>query len=285
MKNRFLENWAKGKSIRNVIFFIYTILLFTFTFSLSAAYAQNDTMYVMKNGIVIGKYNVNTEVDSLIFYDPFLPSSPTVSDYDGNVYNTVTIGTQVWMKENLKTTHYADGTPILFVNTVSAWNTLTDSSKAYCWCNDDVANKDEWGALYRWPAAMNGAESSTTNPSDVQGVCPNGWHLPSDAEWTQLSDYLGGESIAGGKLKETGFLHWSNINIGATNESGFTALPSGNRLNDGRFTSFRFYAFFFSSTEKTAELVWSRDLAGDGIRLFRGGYYKHMAFSVRCVKD
>jgi uncharacterized protein (TIGR02145 family) len=158
----------------------------------------------MKNGVVAGKFNVNNQVDSVIFYKPISSSSTTVTDFDGNVYNTITIGSQVWMAENLKTTHYSDGTAIPLVTGNSNWDTLTATSKAYCWYNDDVINKATYGALYTWAAAMNGAASVTTNPSGVQGVCPTGWHLPSDAEWTQLTDYLGGTGVAGGKLKESG---------------------------------------------------------------------------------
>ena len=112
-----------------------------------------------------------------------------VKDIDGNVYPTVTIGSQVWMAKNLETTRYPDGTPILLVDTIPAWDALNESSKAYCWYGDEIKNKDTYGALYTWAAAMNGAESSDAKPSGVQGVCPTGWHLPSDAEWTEREEY------------------------------------------------------------------------------------------------
>jgi len=185
-------------------------------------------------------------------------ASATVTDIDGNIYNTVTIGTQTWMTENLKTTRYSDGTPINLVNTISAWDALTTSSKAYCWYNDDIINKDLNGALYTWVAAMNGAGASTSIPSAVQGVCPTGWHLPSWNEWGVLIKYLDPSSnpatwlessIAGGIMKETGTTHWQSPNTGATNGYGFTALPSGGRGGDGHFLSLGTEGLWWSATE------------------------------------
>jgi uncharacterized protein (TIGR02145 family) len=119
---------------------------------------------------------------------------------DGQVYKWVKIGNQVWMAENLN------------YETPNSW-----------WYDNNSANGDIYGRLYTWAAAMNGESSSNSVPSGVQGVCPDGWHLPSDAEWTVLTDYLGGESVAGGKMKEAGTVHWNSPNTGATNSSGFTA--------------------------------------------------------------
>ena len=262
------------------------VTLLTFTFSLTTLFAQNDTMYVMKNGVVINKQSVKTsDVDSIIFYKPntITPPAGTVTDYDGNVYPTVTIDTQVWMAENLKTTHYADGTAIPLVNTTSTWDSLTSTSKAYCWYNDDIGNKATYGALYTWAAAMNGAASATANPSGVQGVCPTGWHLPSDAEWTQLTDYLGG--VSGGKLKETGTTHWTSPNTGATNETGFTALPGGVRDYDGNFFSIGNYGFWWSATEFSIGNAWCRRMLYDYSSVIRGNDNKEVGFSVRCVRD
>jgi uncharacterized protein (TIGR02145 family) len=209
----------------------------------------------------------------------------TVTDYDGNVYNTVIIGTQVWMKENLKTTHYANGTPIPLVTGDSNWQALTSTSNAYCWYNDDVANKDTYGALYTWAAAMNGAESTTNNPSGIQGVCPTGWHLPSDAEWTQLTNYLGGESVAGGKLKETGTTHWNSPNTGATNETGFTALPGGSRSSNGTFGNIGNSGYWWSTTEYNATYSWHLSISYNSSNVFIYSYKKVLGFSVRCVRD
>ena len=146
-------------------------------------------------------------------------------------------------------------------------------------------NNNTYGVLYNWPAAMNGAASSTTNPSGVQGVCPTGWHLPSDAEWTELTDYLGGTSVAGGKLKETGTTHWASPNTGATNETGFTALPGGDRNGYGGFNDVGSYGSWWSSTEYSTDDALSRRLDYDGSNLFNDGSYEKIGFSVRCVRD
>jgi uncharacterized protein (TIGR02145 family) len=132
---------------------------------------------------------------------------------------------------------------------------------------------------------MNGAASSTTNPSGIQGVCPTGWHLPSDAEWTELTDYLGGESVAGGKLKETGTTHWASPNFGATNETGFTALPGGNRNKDGTFSNIGNYGYWWSATEGSAASAWYRYVGFDYSDVSRFYYYKEVGFSVRCLRD
>ena len=153
----------------------------------------------------------------------FKTYTATVTDVDGNVYNTVTIGTQVWMAENLKTTKYADGTVITSGTTISY---IGYTDKYYFIYQNDPNYKNTYGVLYSWAAATNGI-SSSTNPSGVQGVCPTGWHVPSNAEKTQLITYLGGSDVAGGKLKEIGTTHWQSPNTGATNESGFTGLGTG----------------------------------------------------------
>jgi uncharacterized protein (TIGR02145 family) len=146
---------------------------------------------------------------------------------DGNAYKTVKIGNQIWLAENLKYLPSVVGpgtgsetTPYYYVYGYDGTN-VTDAKA--------TSNYTTYGVLYNWPAAMAGSASSNANPSGVQGVCPAGWHLPSDAEWTELTDYLGGKSVAGGKLKETGTTHWASPNTGATNETGFTALPGGYR--------------------------------------------------------
>lgn len=208
-----------------------------------------------------------------------------VIDIDGNFYNTVKIGTQVWMAENLKTTHYANGTAIPLVNSTATWDTLTRTSKAYCWYNDDIANKATYGALYTWAAAMNGASSTETTPSGVQGVCPSGWHLPGDAEWTELTDYLGGTSVAGGKLKEIGTTHWRSPNTAATNESGFTALPGGYRLYDGAFFDIGDTGHWWSAREGGSTYAWRRYVIYNGSNVSRNGSSKEIGFSVRCVRN
>ena len=144
-------------------------------------------------------------------------SNRLVTDIDGNVYQTVTIGTQVWMVENLKTTRYIDGTAIPLDTNSSTWGGLT--TPGYCWYNDSAIYGNTYGALYNWYAVNTGK------------LAPAGWHVPTDSEWTVLTTYLGGETVAGGKLKDTGTTYWQSPNTGATNASGFLALPGGFRSN------------------------------------------------------
>ena len=151
----------------------------------------------------------------------------TVTDIDGNIYKTVTIGTQTWMAENLRTGRYNDGTIILYIANNSNWKDWT--TPAYCWYNNEVTYVATFGALYNWYAidpASNGGKN----------LCPIGWHVPSVTEWTALTDYLGGTSVAAGKLRETGTAHWRSSMAVATNETGFTALPGGQRHETGFFT-------------------------------------------------
>jgi len=200
-----------------------------------------------------------------------------IIDADGNSYNTVTIGTQTWMKENLKTTKYKNGTAITNVIGNTAWAALT--TEAYCWYNSGTEASpvyiDTYGALYNWYAV-----------ADSRGLCPTGWHMPSDADWTKLTTYLGGESVAGGKLKETLLTHWSTPNTGATNETGFTALPGGNRTYfDGKFISVGDYGNWWSSAQSTTYNAWGRVLSYNRASVFRFDYDKKCGFSVRCVRD
>ena len=194
-----------------------------------------------------------------------------VIDYDGNTYQTVEIGNQIWMAENLRSTHYSDGSPIPYLN-----------------YDNDTANGLIYGRLYTWAAVMNGAESSNTNPSNVQGIAPDGWHLPSKAEWHQLADFLGGTLIAGGKLKETGNNHWLSPNTGATNESGFTALPAGMYAFWQEFQWKGEYCAFSSTTDQSVpnhpEIAGIK-LSYDNVEIIIGGFHPDDALSVRCVKD
>jgi len=235
------------------------------------AYAENST----------GTYYGN----ELIFETPF-ECGETISDYSGNKYNTILIGNQCWMKENLRVTQYADGTNLPLVEGTSDWDNFGTTNKAYCYYNNNASNGQVYGALYTWPAAMNEATSSSANPSGVQGICPDGWHLPSDNEWIELADYLGGGSIAGGKMKESGYAHWSNPNSGATNSSGFTALPAGYRTGYGEFSRLGTYTYFWSSTKaegSSAESCW---LGYDYTDFFLpSGGSPVMGLSVRCLRD
>jgi uncharacterized protein (TIGR02145 family) len=200
----------------------------------------------------------------------------TMTDQDGNTYKTVTIGTQTWMAENLRTTKYNDGTAIPNITDADEWKREILSKGAYC-NYDNTTSTDTiatYGRLYNYYAVSTGK------------LAPKGWHVPTDAEWTQLTDYLGGKSVAGGKLKETGTTHWHSPNEGATNETGFTALPGGLRYGSGAFSVFGIQGYWLSATEDGDSFAWQRRMdftAGDVDRGSNGG--KVFGVSVRCVKD
>ena len=210
-----------------------------------------------------------------------------VTDYDGNHYNAVLIGNQIWMAENLKVTHYPDGTAIPLVKDNTAWANLDNNNTddAYCFYDNDA--NSAYGALYTWAAAMgDNAVSSNTNPSGVQGVCPIGWHLPSNAEWTELTTDLGGLAVAGGKMKETGTTHWDSPNTDATNSSGFSALPGAYREEgDGEFYDVGYTGLWWSSTESGGTDAYTRSLYADDAYVYDDPSPKSYGFSVRCVMD
>jgi len=197
--------------------------------------------------------------------------SNTVTDIEGNVYHTVNNGKQIWTVENLKTTKFSDGISIDIVKDNNAWNNLT--SPGYCWYNNDVKYKNVYGALYNWYSVNTGK------------LCPSGWHVPSDEEWTILTTFLGGESIAGGKLKETGNLHWISSNTGATNESGFKALPGGNRIFNGVFDYEGVRGSWWTSTGFDSRTAWQRVIYSIYSDVSRSNYFMRFGFSVRCIKD
>ena len=208
---------------------------------------------------------------------------PTVTDYDGNVYQTVLIGDQCWMMENLKVTHYRNGDPIPHVTDGGIWSGL--STGAYCNYDNDPANVATYGRLYNWFAV-----------DDSRKIAPAGWHVPTDEEWKQLEMYLGMSQAEadeevwrgtdeGGKLKESGTTHWNPPNEGATNESGFSALPGGYRNLSGNFASMGYTAYFWSSTEYDSYAAWYRSLHYGRSQVNRYHDYKRSGFSVRCVRD
>jgi uncharacterized protein (TIGR02145 family) len=190
--------------------------------------------------------------------------------YEGQEYNTVLIGTQCWMKENLNVGTMISG---------SQNQTNNSQIEKYCY-NNDPANCPVYGGLYQWDEMM---QYVTTQ--GVQGICPVGWHIPTNAEWTTLTTYLGGESIAGGKMKETGYSHWNPPNTGATNESGFTALPGGHCVPTNIFGSIGIIADLWSSTMNTGSTSWYRYLLNYSEMVHTSSEGKSTAFSLRCIKE
>jgi uncharacterized protein (TIGR02145 family) len=195
-----------------------------------------------------------------------------VKDIDGNVYKTVSIADQIWMAENLKTTKYNNGIEILLITDNSEWNSA--SNGAYCFYNNDADTyKNTYGALYNWYAI------------NADSLCPTGWHVPIDEEWTTLIDFLGGLSLAGGKMKETGTIHWSSPNTGANNESGFTGLPGGFRFDDGSYFGMNTDAIWWSATADYLYTAWFWGLYFEESAVYKGTNNKEMGFSVRCIKN
>jgi len=201
---------------------------------------------------------------------------PNISDNDGNTYKTVYIGTQQWMAENLKTAKYNDGAGIPNVTDNTQWeNNITG---AWSYYNNDSVNNAKYGKLYNWYAV-----SPTTNGN--KNVCPTGWHVPAHAEWTVLTDYLGGEIVAGVKMKEVGTTNWNFPNTGSTNTSLFTSLPGGYRYNDGSFNAIGFNGNWWSSTEDNTINAWYRSLNYSSGLVGRVSNSKGYGFSVRCLRD
>jgi uncharacterized protein (TIGR02145 family) len=199
-----------------------------------------------------------------------------ITDSEGNSYKTVTIGTQTWMAENLKTSKYNDGTPLPNVKDSLEWINLTTG--AWCYFNNDQKFNFKYGKLYNWYAV-----SPTTNGS--KNICPTGWHVPTDAEWTVLTDYLGGEFVAGGKLKEVDTTSWYSPNTDATNTSLFTGLPGGYRLFDGYYYEVGYYGNWWGSSEDDTYNAWTRELSNDDGNAYTLNSNKKSGFSVRCLRD
>lgn len=194
-----------------------------------------------------------------------------VTDINGNTYNVIKIGSQYWLDRNLNVTLYRNGDAIPNISDGNAWKYLTTG--AYCNNNNDASNAAIYGRLYNGYAA-----------SDNRNIAPEGWHVPTDTEWTVLTTYLGGVSVAGGKLKETGTTHWLSPNIGATNESGFTALPGGYRDLYGDYYVNENYGYWWSSTMSSTD-AWVRILLSNNINVVRNNSKIIYGFSVRCVRD
>jgi uncharacterized protein (TIGR02145 family) len=203
---------------------------------------------------------------SLLLLVSGLFAQGTVTDYEGHVYHTVSIGDQLWLKENLRSRYYTDGVPIFGVEAYDQ--------------SDSLANL--YGLLYSWDAAMR----NDKNPS-TQGACPNGWHVPLEEEFSDLDVALGGPNNAGGKMKSTATGHWADPNSGATNSSGFSAFPAGefDAIFTNKFQFLHYYAFFWTSTESGSTEAIERWLSYDNAASSSSPISKLMKNSVRCVKN
>jgi uncharacterized protein (TIGR02145 family) len=218
----------------------------------------------------------------------------TVTDADGNTYNTVSIGTQCWTKQNLKVTKYSDGiTPIDYDASggpgggPGGGQTWSGQYKgAYTVYGNELSsgtNATNYGLLYNWYAV---AGIITSGGSPSKNICPIGWHVPTDAEWSTLTTYLGGDGVAGGKMKSTGTTYWDSPNTDATNSSDFSALPGGYRhQTDGSFNNIRSFALFWSASEASSNLAWLRWVTNASGGVTQHGVDKRRGMSVRCLKN
>ncbi len=194
----------------------------------------------------------------------------TAKDIDGNIYKTVTIGNQAWMAENLKTSRFRNGDSIPNITDNASWEAL--ATAAWCFYNNDSSLGQTYGSLYNWYAVQ-----------DARGLCPEGWHVPSDDEFKALISYLGGDSVAGGKMKALGL--WNEPNQGATNQSNFTALPGGYRYFTGNSKLMGNYSGFWSSSEGNSDFSWLLYLNFNDFAASRIFFGKKNGLSCRCVKD
>jgi uncharacterized protein (TIGR02145 family) len=194
-----------------------------------------------------------------------------IKDGDGNVYTSITIGTQVWLKENLKTTSYSDGESIPLVTDNDEWGHL--ETQGYCWYNnEEITYKSKFGALYNWYVVNSGK------------ICPTGWHVPSFDEWEDLTTFLGGELVAGGKLKEEGTTYWADQNT-ADNSSGFSARGGGYRDGNGFFGSILEQGYRWTATETNSSHAWAKFIGWSTVNTYKDEMYKDAGFSVRCIKN
>jgi uncharacterized protein (TIGR02145 family) len=251
---------------------LYLVLSFSMLLATSCTYAQNDTLYVYKTGIVINKQSIKTvDVDSITFYKP-TPIVPITA--------TVTIGSQVWTTKNLDVTTYRDGTPIPQVTDPTQWARL--KTGAWCYYANDTFFGTIYGKLYNWYAVAGIHDTDPNTPNKI--LAPTGYHIPTDAEWTILTTFLGGESVAGGNMKETGTAHWISPNIDATNSSGFTGLPGGYR-GSGTFSGRSQYAKWWSASENLSLTAWCLNIDVGYGAAYKNSYDKDSGYSVRCLRD
>jgi uncharacterized protein (TIGR02145 family) len=267
------------------------IFLIVSLFTVLCVSAQQDTLFVWKSGQLVMKQSIlPADMDSITFKRPLNFPGPNVTDIDGNTYQSVTNCALTFTKENLNVSKYSDGTPIPQVTSSNyyEWSTLTTG--AWCYYNDDPANEAIYGKLYNWYAVAGIYDAaSLANPALRKKLAPTGWHIPTDAEWTQLIDCLGGEVVAGGKMKATGEYSagtglWAGFNVDATNISGMTCLPGGYRAGFQFFNKL-YSGFWWSSSSFSDAYAWYRFIESYNGIAYRDSYGKKMGYSVRCIKD
>lgn len=192
-------------------------------------------------------------------------------DVDGNMYQSVVIGTQTWLTENLKVTRYSDATDIKQITDKTQWAKTT--APAFCWYDNDVANKDEYGALYNWHAVNGG------------NICPKGWHVPTDAEWTTLEEFVGGAQQAAEILKEKGTTHWKTTSAAVSDPYHFSARAAGFRNSDGDFTYQLSDCCWWTATSSTSTYARNRSFSYYDKGISQRDIQRSNGYSIRCVMD
>jgi uncharacterized protein (TIGR02145 family) len=197
-----------------------------------------------------------------------------IKDLDGNLYHVINIGSQSWLAENLQTTRLVDSTAITLVVDNSQWSSAKLVSPAYCWYgNNEQDYRNPYGALYNWYAVSSGK------------LCPKGWRVPTDADWTVLSDYLGGSTLAGGKLKENSTDYWKKPNLGASNEYFFSAMPGGWRAPTGLYDNIGSFGYWWSATSPQTNVANYRHIYYGNTSMIKGVVDQSYGLSVRCIKN
>jgi uncharacterized protein (TIGR02145 family) len=254
------------KVSRNVMKTLKTFVSFSLLYTMNLQFCKNlrrSCYFFLLIYFSLLGCNKNDSGNSIVF------------DIDGNKYHTIIIGNQIWMVENLKTVHYRNGDPVPQIINSTDWTSAR--SGAYCDYNNDVSFAKTYGHYYNWHAV-----------NDSRNLAPLGWHVPSEAEWNALINFLGGSNVAGGKLKESGLNHWITPNAGGSNSSGFTGLPGGNRSNlSGNFGTMGVVGRWWSSTEAPFGIStsWHFDLFNATADVNLDNSFKENGFSVRCIKD
>jgi uncharacterized protein (TIGR02145 family) len=239
----------------------------TFTSSLTGLY-ENTTYYIRA-------YSTNSVGTNYGEEKSFttLPGPEPVSDIDGNIYYTVQIGTQIWLRSNLKTTKFNNGDPIPNITDNTAWSALT--TPGYASYDNNLSNSSTYGLLYNWYTAI-----------DSRNVCPIGWHMPTESDWSTIISFLGGELVAGGKMKVTGTSLWKSPNSSATNSTAFSGLPGGFRDQSGTFFLITEYCPWWSATLAVTDYPWAYDLRYNSAKItVSSTNNKNRGFAIRCVKD
>ncbi len=243
------------------------ILLFLAILAIFYNSSSQDTMYIYKSGAILN-WQAISDIDSIVFYRDI-----KVMDIDSNIYQTIKIGTQLWMNENLKVTKYNDGTPLSYPgNNAYNWNNTLFG--AYAWYLNNESSYKSYGALYNGYAVI-------TNK-----LCPVGWHVPSEYDWEILVKFLGGATISGLKLKEIGTSHWTAPNSNVTNDYGFNALPSGIKDSDGDYLDIKNKGYWWSTTQMGGyPVLFYRYMIYNSSEVLIDNAGYNSGLSVRCIKD